>query len=146
MEHQSLALLGGPPIASHLTYPSWPPVDEQTAQALVDVYRSGCWSFQGPQERSFASKFAAYHDAAYGVFVMNGTVALQCALHACGIQADDEVIVPAVTWIATAGPDQGQDFVKAVGGVQYAEGIFVPNGWWPQANNFQNAQMVQTYW
>jgi branched-chain amino acid transport system substrate-binding protein len=47
--------------------------------------------------------------------------------------------------IATAGPDQGQDFVKAVGGVQYAEGMFVPNGWYPQANNFQNAQMVQDY-
>ncbi|HJT56987.1 MAG TPA: ABC transporter substrate-binding protein [Ktedonobacteraceae bacterium] len=47
--------------------------------------------------------------------------------------------------IATAGPDQGQDFVKAVGGTQYAEGMFVPNGWYPQANNFQNAQMVQAY-
>jgi branched-chain amino acid transport system substrate-binding protein len=47
--------------------------------------------------------------------------------------------------IATAGPDQGQDFVKAVGGVQYAEGMFVPNGWYPQANNFENAQMVQDY-
>lgn len=47
--------------------------------------------------------------------------------------------------IATAGPDQGQDFVKAAGGVKYAEGMFVPNGWYPQANNFQNAQMVQAY-
>lgn len=47
--------------------------------------------------------------------------------------------------IATAGPDQGQDFVKAAGGVKYAEGMFVPNGWYPQANNFQNAQMVQDY-
>jgi branched-chain amino acid transport system substrate-binding protein len=47
--------------------------------------------------------------------------------------------------IATAGPDQGQDFVKAVGGVKYTEGIFVPNGWYPQANTFQNAQMVQDY-
>jgi len=47
--------------------------------------------------------------------------------------------------IATAGPDQGQDFVKAAGGVKYTEGMFVPNGWYPQANNFQNAQMVQAY-
>lgn len=47
--------------------------------------------------------------------------------------------------IATAGPDLGGDFIKAIGGVQYTEGIFVPNGWYPQANNFQNAQMVQAY-
>jgi branched-chain amino acid transport system substrate-binding protein len=47
--------------------------------------------------------------------------------------------------VATAGPDQGQDFVNAVGGAQYAEGMFVPNGWYPQANNFQNAQMVADY-
>jgi len=47
--------------------------------------------------------------------------------------------------IATAGPDLGNDFIKAIGGVQYTEGVFVPNGWYPQANNFQNAEMVQAY-
>lgn len=47
--------------------------------------------------------------------------------------------------IATAGPDLGQDFIKAIGGVQYTEGMFVPNGWYPQADNFQNAAMVQAY-
>jgi branched-chain amino acid transport system substrate-binding protein len=34
--------------------------------------------------------------------------------------------------IATAGPDLGQDFINAVGGVKNTEGIFVPNGWYPQ--------------
>ena len=47
--------------------------------------------------------------------------------------------------IATAGPDLGQDFIKAIGGVKYTEGVFVPNGWYPEANNFQNAQMVHDY-
>lgn len=47
--------------------------------------------------------------------------------------------------IATAGPDAGQDFISAVGGTKYTEGIFVPNGWYPQANNFGNADMVQAY-
>ena len=47
--------------------------------------------------------------------------------------------------IATAGPDGGQVFVKDVGGAHYTEGFFVPNGWYPQANNYQNAQMVQAY-
>jgi branched-chain amino acid transport system substrate-binding protein len=47
--------------------------------------------------------------------------------------------------IATAGPDAGSDFIKAVGGIQSTEGVFVPNGWYPQATFFQNAQMVQDY-
>lgn len=47
--------------------------------------------------------------------------------------------------IATAGPDLGGDFIKAVGGAKFTEGFFVPNGWYPQADNFQNAQMVSAY-
>jgi branched-chain amino acid transport system substrate-binding protein len=47
--------------------------------------------------------------------------------------------------IATAGPDQGTQFLNAIGGAQFAEGIMVPNGWFPEANNPGNAQMVQEY-
>jgi len=48
--------------------------------------------------------------------------------------------------IATAGPDQGAQFTKAIGGAATAEGVFVPNGgWYPSINTFQNAQMVKDY-
>jgi branched-chain amino acid transport system substrate-binding protein len=48
--------------------------------------------------------------------------------------------------IATAGPDQGAQFTKAIGGVASAEGIMVPNGgWFAQATTPGNAQMVQEY-
>lgn len=48
--------------------------------------------------------------------------------------------------IATAGPDQGDQFTKAIGGVQSAEGIMVPNGgWFAQANTPGNAQMVKEF-
>ena len=48
--------------------------------------------------------------------------------------------------IATAGPDQGAQFTKAIGGAPTAEGIFVPNGgWYPTINTFQNSQMVHDY-
>ena len=48
--------------------------------------------------------------------------------------------------IATAGPDQGVQFTKAIGGVTNAEGVFVPNGgWYPGIKTFQNEQMVKDY-
>jgi branched-chain amino acid transport system substrate-binding protein len=48
--------------------------------------------------------------------------------------------------IATAGPDQGDQFTKAIGGTKAAEAIMVPNGgWFPQANTPGNAQMVKEY-
>jgi branched-chain amino acid transport system substrate-binding protein len=47
--------------------------------------------------------------------------------------------------IATAGPDQGTQFLQAVGGASTAEGVLVPNGWWPDLNAPQNATMVQAY-
>jgi branched-chain amino acid transport system substrate-binding protein len=46
--------------------------------------------------------------------------------------------------IATAGPDQGAQFIKAVG-MANTEGVFVPNGWYAQAGNYQNEEMVRAY-
>jgi branched-chain amino acid transport system substrate-binding protein len=48
-------------------------------------------------------------------------------------------------FIATAGPDQGADFVKAVGGAANANGIMYPNGWYPGYANAQSQQMVNEY-
>jgi branched-chain amino acid transport system substrate-binding protein len=47
--------------------------------------------------------------------------------------------------IATAGPDQGSQFLKAIGGTQSAEGIMVPNGWYAQLNVPGNSDMVNAY-
>ena len=46
--------------------------------------------------------------------------------------------------VATSGPDQGDQFTKAVG-VGNANGVFVPNGWYPQATTPGNATMVKAY-
>ena len=100
-QSNQLALLGGAAVTSELSYPSWPPRDDQTVDALLDVYWSGRWSFHGEQEQAFSDAFAAYHNAEYGVFVANGSVAIECALQACCIGPGDEVIVPAMTWPST---------------------------------------------
>jgi branched-chain amino acid transport system substrate-binding protein len=46
-------------------------------------------------------------------------------------------------FVATAGPDQGADFLKAVGG--NAEGVMVPNGWYPGYNNPESRAFVAAY-
>jgi branched-chain amino acid transport system substrate-binding protein len=46
-------------------------------------------------------------------------------------------------FIATAGPDQGADFTKAVS--TNAEGVMVPNGWYPGEANAQSKAMVAAY-
>ena len=98
-----LALLGGKPVRPEtLTCPPWPPIQEATAQRLAEVYRSGAWSFNGPEEKAFAQAFAEYHGATHGIMMANGTVTLECALAVCGVGPGDEVIVPALTWLATA--------------------------------------------
>ena len=97
-----LALFGGTPVSKGLTAPPWPAPDEATADAIRDVYLSGKWSFGGENEVAFCRDFAAYHGAKHGVFMANGTATLECALVACGVGPGDEVIVPAMTWVATA--------------------------------------------
>jgi L-glutamine:2-deoxy-scyllo-inosose/3-amino-2,3-dideoxy-scyllo-inosose aminotransferase len=71
-------------------------------ELLGQVVQSGYWGFDGPLEAEFERRFAAYQDAEHGLCVANGTVALQLALEALDVGAGDEVIVPAITWQATA--------------------------------------------
>jgi branched-chain amino acid transport system substrate-binding protein len=47
--------------------------------------------------------------------------------------------------VATAGPDQGHAFLKAIGGSESAEGIFFPNGWYPQLKTPGNTDMIKAY-
>jgi L-glutamine:2-deoxy-scyllo-inosose/3-amino-2,3-dideoxy-scyllo-inosose aminotransferase len=98
-----LALLGGAPVCTEkLICPAWPPADEATGDALREVYLSRKWSFNGEQELAFDREFASFCGAKHGIFMANGTVTLLAGLKAYNIGAGDEVIVPALTWIATA--------------------------------------------
>lgn len=84
------------------TIPSYPPVFDKTAEKMKELYLSGKWSFNGKYEQEFSKNFAKYHTAEYGIYMVNGTVTLETALHALGVKAGDEVIVPSLTWMATA--------------------------------------------
>lgn len=99
-----LAIEGGVPVR-HEPFPSWPIHDEQEVQAVREVLESGNWGgFPSPNVRAarFAQAFASYHTARYGICTTSGTTALQVALKAVSVGPGDEVIVPALTFMATA--------------------------------------------
>ena len=50
----------------------------------------------------FEDDLASYTGSKYAISVVNGTAALQIALKLAGVQADDEVLIPALTFVATA--------------------------------------------
>ncbi len=95
-----LAINGGESIVKSGLGKSWPIFDETEENALLEVLRSGAWNRREKVD-VVGEKFAAYQDAKYGIPLANGTVALQCALKAAGVTAGDEVIVPALTFVAT---------------------------------------------
>lgn len=99
----TLAILGGSPVcAEKLVAPQWPPRCEKTADALRELYMSGAWSFNCPAEQKFAQDYADHHTAKHGIFMVNGTVTLESALIALDVGPGDEVILPGLTWLATA--------------------------------------------
>jgi dTDP-4-amino-4,6-dideoxygalactose transaminase len=102
-----LAIAGGPAAAADLDARAgaWPRVaDAQAEAALLEVLRSGRWGrlHRDSYAERFERAFAAYQDARHGIAVANGTVSLQLILRALDIGIGDEVIVPGLTFIATA--------------------------------------------
>jgi dTDP-4-amino-4,6-dideoxygalactose transaminase len=78
-----------------------PLLGEEEAQAVADVVRSG-WVAQGPRVAQFEQEFAASVGAAHGVATSSCTTALHLALHVLGVGPGDEVVVPSLSFIATA--------------------------------------------
>ena len=102
MTQPALALNGGSPVRTR-PFTSWPVFGAPEEERLLRVLRSGHWGrLDGDEVAAFESGFAALHGCRHGIAVVNGTVALKIALLAAGIRAEDEVIVPPYTFVATA--------------------------------------------
>lgn len=98
-----LAINGGAPVrAQGGKLATWPISDPVDAALVARITKSNRWSFDGKYEWEFAEKFTKYQTAKYGLCCANGTVGIQIALEALNIGAYDEVIVPGITWQATA--------------------------------------------
>jgi|SRR5271157_154634 len=76
-------------------------IEEEEIKAVVDVLRSG-WLTTGPRVREFEAAFAQYTGASHALAVNSCTAALHLALAAIGIGEGDEVILPTMTFAASA--------------------------------------------
>jgi perosamine synthetase len=76
-------------------------IDEDDIRAVVDVLRSD-WLTTGPKVGEFEQSFAQFVGAKEAVAVNSGTAALHAAMYALKIRPGDEVIVPVITFTATA--------------------------------------------
>lgn len=74
---------------------------EEEALAAADVVRSG-WLTQGDRVLAFEREFAAMVGAPHAVAVNNCTVGLELAYLAAGVGPGDEVVLPSLTFVATA--------------------------------------------
>jgi len=103
-----LAINGGKAVRTKEYPVKWPIWDEKTLEQLKDVLESGRWAISGAWTgrmskcMQFEQAYAKYNHCNYAVTTTNGSASLVIALEALGIGPGDEVIVPALTWGATA--------------------------------------------
>jgi perosamine synthetase len=76
-------------------------IADADVKAVVEALCSG-WLTTGPRVSEFEKAFAGHCGASEGVAVNSGTAALHCAMRALRLQPGDEVIVPAITFAASA--------------------------------------------
>ena len=101
MSADNLAIDGGRPVRRNMLPYGRQTIDDRDIQSVVEALRSD-WLTTGPKVREFEKAFAAALGAGEAVAVNSGTAALHAAMHALDIGPGDEVIVPALTFAASA--------------------------------------------
>jgi perosamine synthetase len=96
-----LAIEGGLPVRAALLPYGRQIVDDDDRDAVEHVLR-GDWLTTGPAVATFESALCKYTGAAQAVAVSSGTAALHAAVNALNIGPGDEVIVPTITFVASA--------------------------------------------
>lgn len=99
--HERLAIEGGTPVRKTLLPYGRQSLDETDIAAVVEVLRSD-WLTTGPRVAEFERAFADTVGACQAVAMSSGTAALHAAMYALNIGPGDEVIVPPMTFVASA--------------------------------------------
>jgi dTDP-4-amino-4,6-dideoxygalactose transaminase len=85
------------------SFAPWPSFTQEEADAVQKVLLSNKVNYwTGTEGREFEKEFASYTGCKHAIALANGTVALELALEALGVQPGDEVITASYTFIASA--------------------------------------------
>lgn len=99
---RDLALFGGLPVLARHSHRLWPIVTDDERSAVARVLDRGILSGPfAPEAMALEEEFARSVGARHCLLSHCGTSALAMALAAAGVRADDEVIVPAYSFVAT---------------------------------------------
>ena len=98
---EPLAIDGGTPVRETFL-PYAKPIISVADKAAVAKVLDTDWLTTGPRVSEFENAFAKFVGSKEAVAISNGTAALHAAYMAADIQAEDEVIVPSMTFVATA--------------------------------------------
>jgi len=101
IQTEELAIEGGMPVRDETIGYGGQTIEEDDVDAVAETLRSD-WLTTGPKVEAFEEEFADFVGTKEAVAVSNGTAALHAAMHAIGIGPGDEVIVPTLTFAATA--------------------------------------------
>lgn len=78
-----------------------PDITEEEIYEVIDTLKSG-WISVGPKVREFENQFAEWHGVKHAIAVSSCTSALFIAAKVLGVQKEDYVIVPTISWQTTA--------------------------------------------
>jgi len=126
-----LAILGGVP-ACDADWPPWPQLSNEGLRRVETVLRSDRWTVSGRTrgerslERRFAEALAAYCGSRYCIATDHGSSSLVLAIESLGLSAGAEVLVPAMTWVATATAVYEANMVPVIVDVAASTGCFDP--------------------
>jgi UDP-4-amino-4,6-dideoxy-N-acetyl-beta-L-altrosamine transaminase len=97
----TLALFGGNPVRTTMLRYATQSISEDDREAVIKVLH-GDWLTTGPAVAEFEKSLCQFTGASYAVALNTGTAALHAATSAAGIGPGDEVIVPAISFVASA--------------------------------------------
>lgn len=105
---QDLAINGGPKAVgeagSREELIHWPIITEEDEQAVLEVLRDGGRPSGLDISMQLEAELAEWHGVKHELTYPNGTLALQTAFYAAGVRRGDEIIVPSITYWASAMP------------------------------------------
>ncbi|WGI26636.1 DegT/DnrJ/EryC1/StrS aminotransferase family protein [Halomonas alkaliantarctica] len=84
------------------SFSPWPSFTQEEAEAVQNVLLSNRVNYWTGQEgRQFEHEFASWAGTNYSIALSNGTVALDLALKAIGVESEDEIVVTSRTFLAS---------------------------------------------